>query len=107
MHAMLLTSMVGILADAKTFWRSHRACSGQSVGQPRKRECRQNVEKMSENVQKFSGGAENTIFGHFWTIFAYLVAAFVWRPCPMLARYNTEPLQPDMPLQPQPLPNPL
>ena len=57
-------------------------CNGQIVGQPRKRECRQNVRKMSEmskdvkKCQKMSegGGAENTIFGEK-TIdyFAYLV----------------------------------
>ena len=59
-------------------------CNRQIVGQPRTRECRQNIRKMSKkcpkNVQKLSGGAENTIFGHFLTIFAYLVDASVWYP---------------------------
>ena len=56
--------------------------NGQIVGQPRKRECRQNVREMSKNgpknVQKLPDGAENTIFGHFLDIFVYLVDAFVW-----------------------------
>ena len=60
-------------------------CNGQIVGQPRKRECRQNVRKMSENcpkiVRKLSGGAENTIFGHFLDkIFTYLVDALFAEP---------------------------
>ena len=53
-------------------------CNRQIVGQ---RECRQNVRKcgkMSENVSD-----------NFWTFFAYLVNVFVWRPCPMLARCNS------------------
>ena len=49
--------------------------------------CPKNAEKMSEKCPKIvRGGADNTTFGHFLTIFAYLVDAFVWRPCPMLAR---------------------
>ena len=50
------------------------------IGQRGERECRQNVRKMSKNVQTLSGRAENTIFGHFLTIFAYLVDAFVGDP---------------------------
>ena len=50
-------------------------CNGQIVGQPRKRECRQNVRKMSKNCPE---GLKNTVLlGHFLTIFAYLVDAFV------------------------------
>ena len=75
-----------------------QGCNGQIVGQPRQRECRQNVWEMSKNVRnmshKLSGGGWShnfrTIFGqfsdNFWTIFAYLVDVFVWWACPMLAR---------------------
>ena len=69
-------------------------CSnGQTVGQPRKRECRQNVRKMSKkcpkNVQNFCPeGPKRQFSDIFWTIFAYLVGVFAWWPCPMLARYN-------------------
>ena len=35
-------------------------------------ECQKNVQKMSENVQKLSGGAENAIFGHFLDSFCLL-----------------------------------
>ena len=43
------------------------ACNKKIVGQPGKRECRQNIQKMSEKESpKLSGGAENTISGHFW-----------------------------------------
>ena len=53
-------------------------CNGQIVGQPRKRECRQNVRKRRKNVRTLSESAESTIFRHFRTIFAYLVDALVW-----------------------------
>ena len=47
------------------FW----GCNGQSVGQLRKREYRQNVRKMSKkclkNIPKLFGGAASKIFGHF------------------------------------------
>ena len=56
------------------------SCNGQIVGQPRKRECGQNVRKMSKkcpkNVQKLSGGAEHnfrTFFGHFLPIWSMLL----------------------------------
>ena len=45
----------------------------------------ENVEKCPKNAQEVSGGAQNTIFGHFSDNFAYLADAFVWWPCPMLA----------------------
>ena len=59
------------------------SCNGQIVGQPRKRECRQNVrkmsKKMSEKCPKNCPEGLNTQFSDiFWTIFAYLVDAFVW-----------------------------
>ena len=44
---------------------------------------------MSEKCPKNCPEGPKTQFsGIFWTIFAYLVDAFVWWPCPMLARYN-------------------
>ena len=45
-------------------------------------------EKMSKNVEKMSKNCperlKTQILDIFWTIFAYLVHAFVWWPCPML-----------------------
>ena len=59
-------------------------CSGQIIGQSRKRECRQNVRKMSKNcpknVQKLSGGLKTQFSDIFWTIFAYLVDALFGDP---------------------------
>ena len=43
---------------------------------------------MSEKCQKLSGPLKRHFLDHFWTIVAYLVDAFVWYPCPMLARCN-------------------
>ena len=40
--------------------------------------CPKHVDKLSKNVEKMSGGAENTMFGHFLGNFSYLVNAFVW-----------------------------
>ena len=58
--------------------------NGQIVGQPRKRECRQNVRKMLRNVRKMSEncpeGLKTQFSDIFGTIFAYLVDAFVGRP---------------------------
>ena len=69
---------------------SAQRCNGQIVGQPRKRECRQNVRKCRKNVRKMSKncpeGLKTQFSDIFRTFFAYLVDAFVWRPCPMLAR---------------------
>ena len=49
----------------------------------------ENVEKCPLNVQRLSGRAENTIFGHFLGNFCLLVDAFVWWPYPMVvARFN-------------------
>ena len=63
-------------------------CNGQIVGQPRKRECRQNVRKMFKNclknhnclknVQNCLEGLETQFSDIFLTIFAYLVDPFVW-----------------------------
>ena len=67
-------------------------CNGQIVGQPRKSECRQNARKMSKkcpkNAQKLSGGAENTIFGHFLDNF-WLFG----RCCSLVTLSNARPLQ--------------
>ena len=58
-------------------------CNGQIVGQPRNgnvdkhvRKCRTNVRKMS--TKDCPEGLKHTISDIFWTIFAYLVDAFVW-----------------------------
>ena len=55
-----------------------------------------NVDKMSENVENVRKMSKNcpegpkTQFWTFcWTIFAYLVDAFVWWPCPMHACYKS------------------
>ena len=57
-------------------------CNGQIVGQPKKRECRQNVRKMSKKCLKMAKncpeGLKTQYSDMFWTIFAYLVDAFVW-----------------------------
>ena len=67
--------------DLLSFRRAN-FCNGQIVGQPRKWECRQNVRKMSKNVRKMSKncpeGLKTQLSDIFWTIFAYLVDAFVW-----------------------------
>ena len=47
--------------------------------------CRKNVRKMSKNCPE---GPKTQFRTFFWTIFAHLVDAFVWWPCPMHARYN-------------------
>ena len=64
-------------------------CNRQIVGQPRERECRQNVRKISEKCPKSSRGTANTIFGHFLGIFGLFGRCFVWRRRPMLARYKS------------------
>ena len=52
-----------------------------------------NVDKMSEKCPKIVRRHRKHIF---WTFFAHLVAAFVWRPCPMLARYSLSCLAPHL-----------
>ena len=49
--------------------------------------CRKNVRKMSENCPE---GLQRQFSDIFWTIIAHLVGAYVWWPCPMLARYNSK-----------------
>ena len=44
--------------------------------------------KCLKNVQKLSRGLKTQFLDIFWTIFAYLVDAFVWWSCPMHARHN-------------------
>ena len=48
--------------------------------------CPNKVEKnCPKNVQR---GRKHNFRTFFWIFFAYLLGAFVWWPCPMLARYN-------------------
>ena len=74
-----------------SFWRLF-CCNGQSVGQPRKRECRQNVRKLSnqclKNVQKLSRGAANTIFRLFLDSFCLFGRCFH-----LVTLSNARPLQ--------------
>ena len=52
------------------------------LGTAQKRECRQNVRKMSKNcpknVKNCPEGLKTQYLDIFWTIFAYLVDALVW-----------------------------
>ena len=68
--------------------------TGKSLDSPDK----QNVNKMSEKCrEKMSEkcpkivlrGRKHNFRAFFGTIFAYLVDAFVWSPCPMPARHNS------------------
>ena len=55
---------------------------------PEKR--RKIVRKMSKNYPE---GLKTQFTDIFLAIFAHLVGAFVWWPCPILARYSPQPIQ--------------
>ena len=73
-----------------------RLVTGKSLDSPEDRNAdkmskkyRKNVRKMPKNCPE---GPKTQVSDIFWTIFAYLVDAFLWWPCPMLARYKARPL---------------
>ena len=72
------------------FWTKEKlhGCNGQIVGQPRKRNFDKMSKKYRENVQKLSGGAENTIFGHFLENFCLFGGCFC-----LVTLSNARPLQ--------------
>ena len=71
-----------------------RVVTGKSLDSPENgnvdkmsEKCRNNVEKCPKNVQKWSGGAENTIFGHFLDKSCLFGPCFCWvtlsNACPL------------------------